>query len=274
VPAASVGLLVIATGRYLQFAEELFEDVARHLLPEASVTVNLFTDAPDEEVQALQTRSAAPINFIRVPPLRWPEASLYRYELFAEASSQIVGDVLVYLDSDIRIARPFLAGLTPERWAGGMAAVRHPGYYRRHGVRPRGAWETHKRSVAYVARWRRRCYVCGGVWMGLRDSVLAVSRELAERVRMDAAAGVTARWHDESHWNWWIANHKVHVLGPEYCWVAGYAWLAHLEPIVSAVDKGGDFVREETNAHTKARLTASAAPEADASRGYSPGAAE
>lgn len=262
--AASVGVLVIATGRYLDFAAELCADIDEHLLPGREVIVNLFTDAPAAETDLLRGRCKVPLNIITVPPLRWPEASLYRYELFTEYAPRLVGDLLIYMDADIRIARSFLGEIAPERWPGQIAAVRHPGYYRARSVRPRGAWETSRLSTAYVPPWRRRQYVCGGVWMGVRASVLEVSAALAERVRRDAAAGVTARWHDESHWNWWVAHRKVHVLGPEYCWVSDYPWLANLEPVVCAVDKGGDFVREQTDDTTRQALTAVRVPEAGA----------
>jgi len=252
--APPVGLLVIATGPYLRFAQELLGDVGDHLAREADVTVNLFTDASHADVRTLPTSRQLNLNVVPVPRLRWPEASLHRYELFTHAQADIAGEVLIYLDADIRIARPFLETLTPSEWAGGLAAVRHPGFYRRRALRRRGSWESHRASVAYVPPWRRRTYVCGGVWMGMRRPVLDASRELAERVRRDSAVGITAQWHDESHWNWWVAYRKVHLLGPEYCWVPDYPWLAHLDPLICAVDKGGAFVREQTDDAARGEL--------------------
>ena len=162
----SVGLLVIATGRYLAFAEDLLGDLDRLVDPSREVVVNLFTDAAAETVAALERRHTVGLQALPVPALRWPEASLYRYELFSRAAERIGGDVLVYLDADLRLRRDLTGLLRPAGWAGGMAAVRHPGFYRRRPVRPRGTWETRRASRAYVPAWRRRRYVCGGVWMG------------------------------------------------------------------------------------------------------------
>lgn len=251
----SVGLLVIATGPYVDFARDLLDDIGTHLIDDADVTINLFTDSSADELAARWgSDSASALNVLPVPALRWPEASLYRYELFTQAADLILGDELVYLDSDLRIVRPFLDQLTPDRWPGGLAAVRHPGYFRRHALRPRGTWETRPGSVAFVPRWKRHRYVCGGVWMGSRTAVLGMSRELAERVREDARAGVTAVWHDESHWNWWVANRPTAVLDPRFCYVPDYPWLAGMEPYILAVDKGADFVREETSDVARASL--------------------
>lgn len=243
----SVGALVIATGRYLSFAEELLADLDHLVSPHRDVVVNLFTDASPAAVSAVQERHRLQVTPHRVPALRWPEASLYRYELFAQAAARLEGDVLVYLDADLRVRKDFTALLDPAGWPGGMAAVRHPGFYRRHQMRPRGTWESRRTSQAYVPPWRRRRYVCGGVWMGTRAAFLDTSRQLAQRVRTDAAAGVTAKWHDESHWNWWVAHHRTRVLEPDWCWVPDYPWLDHLEPLIVAVDKGAQFQREPTS---------------------------
>lgn len=241
-----VGLLVIATGRYLDFAAQLLQDVDSVVARPESWVVNLFTDASAQDVTHLERRHRVHVNALPVPELRWPEASLYRYELFTRAADTVVGDVLVYLDADLRIRQDFAAALRPQEWRNGMAAVRHPGFYRRNQVRPRGTWETNRASRAYVPAWRRRRYVCGGVWMGRREAVLEMSRELASRVHDDAAAGITARWHDESHWNWWTAHHPAHLLEPSWCWVPDYPWLSHLDPMIVAVDKGHLFEREPT----------------------------
>ncbi|RKS80307.1 glycosyl transferase family 6 [Motilibacter peucedani] len=250
----SVGLLVIATGRYVQFADDLVRDVEEHLVDAAEVTLNLFTDAAPDELAARWPSRTVRLNVLPVPALRWPEASLYRYELFSRAGDDLVGDELVYLDSDLRIVRPFLDQVRPADWPGQLAAVRHPGYYRPRQVRPRGTWETRRESTARVPRWRQRRYVCGGVWMGSRGSVLGMSTELAEHVRTDASRGVTAVWHDESHWNWWVANRPTAVLDPRFCYVPDYPWLEGLDPYVLAVDKGASFVREATDASARTAL--------------------
>jgi N-acetylglucosaminyldiphosphoundecaprenol N-acetyl-beta-D-mannosaminyltransferase len=247
---SSLGLLIIATGRYLDFADTLLSDVDR-ILGDHDLVVNLFTDADPATVRRIQERHTVTINLLPVPKLRWPEASLYRYDLFTTSAADIRGDVLVYLDADLRLQRDFTPLLTPLSWPGQMAAVRHPGFYRQRRVRPRGTWENRRASQAYVPPLRRRRYVCGGVWAGERTALLDMSAQLAARVRVDIAAGVTARWHDESHWNWWVAHRPVQLLDPSWCYVPEYPWLSHLTPLILAVDKGHDFERENTSDEVK-----------------------
>jgi N-acetylglucosaminyldiphosphoundecaprenol N-acetyl-beta-D-mannosaminyltransferase len=245
-----LGLLIIATGRYLDFADTLLADVDT-VIGSGDVVANLFTDAEPAVVRRIQQRHEVSINALPVPKLRWPEASLYRYELFTTCAADIQGDVLVYLDADLRVQRDFTPLLTPLAWPGRMAAVRHPGFYRQRRLRPRGTWESRPVSQAYVPPHRRRNYVCGGVWAGERTALLGVSEELRARVRTDAGVGVTARWHDESHWNWWVANHPVELLDPSWCYVPDYPWLSHLVPLIVAVDKGHGFEREITSHDVK-----------------------
>jgi hypothetical protein len=255
----SLGLLVIATGRYLEFADMMITDLEA-VADTEDIVVNLFNDANAGRLRRLQDTHRVRVNSLPVPELRWPEASLYRYELFAGAASAIGGEHLVYLDADLRVRRDFTSLVTPESWPGGLAAVRHPGYYRPRQIRPRGTWETRRGSRAYVPPFRRRRYVCGGVWAGARSALLAMSEELAGRVRQDVAAGVTARWHDESHWNWWVAHHPVELLDPSWCHVPDYPWLSGLDPLIVAVDKGADFAREQTTDAVRRAVTDGQAP--------------
>lgn len=240
-----IGLLVIATGRYLSFARDLADDVDAVLPADVTVTMNILTDRV-EETQAWRPFSRLNTNVIEIAALRWPEASLLRYELFQSHWAQIHGDLLMYLDADLRVKQPFLGVFDALSTGAPLAAVRHPGYYGRGRRGPRGTWETNRRSRARVPRRLRRTYVCGGAWLGTRAAVGRLCQVLSARVTADRNAGVTAVWHDESHWNWWVASHPTTLLSPAYCFVPDYPWLAGIEPIIIAVDKGPDFVREST----------------------------
>ncbi len=248
-PDSPVGLLVIATGRYLEYAERLAEDVDRLLDARRPVVLNLLTDRVDE-AQAWSTGlRRLGVNVLPVPAWRWPEASLLRYRLFLDLWPRLQGDVLIYLDADLRATAPFVEPMVAAAGRHGLVAVHHPGFFR-PGWRPRrkvlGSWETSPESAAFVPEERRRTYVCGGVWLGMRDRVEELCRELDGRVARDRAAGVTAVWHDESHWNWYVAGHRVGRLSPSYCYVPDYPWLSRLPSVIAAVDKGPDFVREAT----------------------------
>ena len=258
-----VSLLTVATGRYLDYWKQQATDADRHLFPSAALQILVFTDRVAEARDLQDSLSRAEITVVPIAPLGWPEATAHRYELIAGAKDLISGDLLMHLDADMRIHGSVGEELDPASWVSGLALVRHPGFYRAglkswHPRQPRtvlrdvrmrvqvggiGAWEQRQQSRAYVERRRRRVYVCGGVWLGLREPFLNLAWNLAERTRIDATAGVMARWHDESHLNWFAAHHPVTLLDPRYCFVVGRTEETGLPCVIEAVDKGDNRVR-------------------------------
>ena len=42
---------------------------------------------------------------------------------------------------------------------------------------------------------------------------------MAEQIDADSTRGITAVWHDESHWNRYLVDHPPTLeLSPSYCW--------------------------------------------------------
>ena len=257
--------MTVATNRYITYWKRMAVGADRFLAPGVELDLHVFTDQADEVGDFQESLSRARIHVHRVPPLGWPEATLNRYEIFRDSWEQIRGDVVVHLDADMDVvARVSIE--SPEAWPNGVAFVRHPGFsrrglpagvggyltnpsmgfgdarlYLRYGAL--GTWETSKASAAYVPRRKRKVYVCGGTWMGLRDSLGAMIGELAQRTASDRDRGVVAVWHDESHLNWYAAHHRHATLSSEYCFAHGYANLNHLTPRIVAVDKGDNRTR-------------------------------
>lgn len=221
--------------------------------------ITVFTDRPDDARDHGNHLSRVELKVIEIPSIGWPDATLLRYRVFADHWDEIRGDVIMYLDADMLVASQCGSELKPESWINGVALVQHPGYYR--GQRPwilrlrhprlivtdlaalirneggTGQWEKSRASQAFVPLELRREYVCGGTWMGTRPVIKDLVNELAERTDIDTSAGVIARWHDESHLNWWAATHPHSTLGPEYCHDPGASHLQGIAPRIVAVVK-------------------------------------
>lgn len=252
-----VATFSVATGRYLEFWRDLVMGMDHFLFPEQEIEVHVFTDLP-EAALAIQGEVSARCTLVvhRVSSLGWPDATLLRYELIRDVLPQTQAQVCLHLDADLAFVDLVGPELTPGDWIGGLALVAHPGYW--HDGRPRslpdlrrrfaarrrsplgglGTWETRKESQARVPWSQRRIYICGGVWMGRTREFGRMAEELARRTRSDMAHGVTARWHDESHLNWYASQADVTVLSPAYCAVPSYPWLTGIAPRIVAVDKG------------------------------------
>jgi len=262
----SVGIVTIATNQYLEYWREMALSVERNLFPDQEVVMHVFTDrVVDAKSMALQF-SRVTVNVVEIDQLKWPEATLLRYEVFDAHRDFLQQDVIMHLDADMLVVDKVGPELWPFNWPGGIALVQHPGYRRPKGrnlallyIRnPRmlvidllttarlggiGSWEIESSSCAFIPRRLRRRYFCGGTWMGMREPFLAMVHELAQRVRADLDNGIIATWHDESHLNWFAAQNETGILGSEHCYAPNFPNLADLRPRIVAVDKGDERTR-------------------------------
>lgn len=249
----------VATGLYLEHWAQQAQDADTWLFPGQDVQLIVFTDQPEEAVEISGRLSRAQVTVQEVPPLRWPEATMQRYELIGSAAAIVRGKLLMHLDADMRITAPVGPELDPSGWSGGVALVQHPGFYRSPSLAKRlrssrtlasnvrlrmaheggiGQWERRVESRAYVEPRRRQTYVHGAVWFGQREPLLQMTAELAARTSEDLAHGIIARWHDESYLNWFAAYREPSILSPRYSYVQGYSQLRGVDHAISSVDKG------------------------------------
>ena len=263
---ASVGVMTVATNRYIEYWAAMATSADEHLFPGHRLVLHVFTDQVERAREAAATLTRAEVDVVEIEPLRWPEATLLRYEIFDAHSYALNEDILIHLDADMIVVRDTGAELTPRDWRGGIALVRHPGYRRpaqparlaMYARNPHmtasdvrsilrlggiGSWETDPVCRAFVPKPDRRKYVCGGTWMGRKESLRPLIHELAVRTRADLNEGRIAVWHDESHLNWFASRHDVTLLGSEYCFAPGFPNLVGLDAIIIAVDKGDERTR-------------------------------
>lgn len=250
----------IATGKYTEYLVASIESY-RSLRIETPIQWVILTDDVPGMRSKLEDNVLLQFTFIEIPSLGWPDATLLRYELISSVESTIVGPVIVYLDADMRfVTTPTF--LEPNWQASAsLTFTLHPGFYVRNlrsllsltYQSPRtfirflkvrlsekgfGTWENRRTSAAFVSKNERKNYVCGGIWFGERDKVLGMCKILSSRTKIDSASGIVARFHDESHLNWFITQiSDLDLLPPENCFAEGYANLKELTVRVIAVEK-------------------------------------
>lgn len=256
----SLGIISVATNIYLEYWKSQARSVADHVVPEIDVVLHIFTDQPEEAERFGAELSNVTVVGHRIPAYRWPEATLYRYRIFNVERDSLTQDLLMYLDADMLVHQRLEVCELETPTGSGVTLVLHPGYFRPGLVQriigyfasPKlaisdgystlknggiGAWDSNPESKAFVPRELRKQYFCGGTWWGYRADFLALVSELDQRVTQDELAGVMAKWHDESHINWWGANHQHQTKNPSYCYSVAYFWLKGLPMIIQAVDK-------------------------------------
>lgn len=257
----SVGVCSIATNDYISLWSDMAKSADQVFTRESNVTFHVFTDQIDVCNKEIREFKNIQCKVHRIDALIWPAATLDRYKVFFESRNVLLEDFLVHIDADMLIHKDFILELENFKLNQEITCVAHPGYWRQqltsrssHSVLRRakdlilvlrfgalGAWETNPISTAFVPRLSRKDYVCGGVWMGNRSAFLDLCETLYKNVEIDHLRKVTAKWHDESHLNYWIATHEFNLLPPSFCFSKDYPHLSELENIIEAVTKEVKF---------------------------------
>ena len=233
----NIGVLVIATNKYIRFLEPLVESINKYFLTGHSVTVFCFTNIMDHVV---------PDNVILIEQehMPWPLPTLKRFEIFYKHRDKYENiDILYYLDADMRIndyvGDEFLPGDKE------LVAVIHPGY-RRDFLQ---SFERRPQSHACVD-WNHYVYHCGGVQGGKKDSYLKACEILSNNILDDMKRQIVAIWHDESHWNkYLISNPDIYKeLDCDYCYPESQIedpnrWNLPYKKIIIALHKNPDELR-------------------------------
>ena len=227
--ADHVGLLVVATGRYIHFVEPLLQSADRHFLPNQDVTYFVFTDQNID----FYDRVARPIVRIEQQRLGWPYDTMMRlamYHVHADAYEAV--DYLYACDADM-----LFVDTVGDEILGTLVATQHPGF-----VGKRGSYETRPASNAYVAPHEGERYYAGGFNGGKKEAFLALAQTVAHNVEKDLDQQIVAVWHDESHINrYFIDNVPDVMLSPSYCYPE--SWQLPYHKRLLALDKNHSEMR-------------------------------
>lgn len=226
---------VIATNKYIEFVQPLVDSLDKYFLIDHKLTVNVFSDS-----KGIKGTERVSIIEHTIPAYKFPEATLLRYHIMTSITYDT--DYIFYLDADMLI-NDFVG----EEILGDLVAVRHPGFY------ISGEWgsnNTPKGSTAYLEPINRVKYYAGGFQGGSSDVYLKVIKKLAANIDIDTANGLMADYHDETHWNHFLATTflPIHELTPEYCmpqaWAKRvYSKIQHLPAKILALEKDFNYYR-------------------------------
>jgi histo-blood group ABO system transferase len=225
----SVGIIVLATGRYRRFLPQLVESAETHV----SGLERIFALVDDDRSVGLGPLVTT-LHWDHAP---WPLPTLLRYEAITRHSQAMTGvDCLLYVDVDMRFVAPF--ELPP---LDGLFAVQHPGCIDLPSDQL--PFERDPLSRAFVPSGTGDRYVCGGIQGGETRRYLTACAEMARWIDDERASGRVPIWHDESIWNRWCIEDP-----PELVLSANYCWPEHRSggnPVLVALDKTHGYWRAE-----------------------------
>jgi len=230
-----VGLLIVATGKYIQWMQPLIDSADKHFLPDQEVIYFVFSDCKmhlyDNEVNLKSQRSIIMLQHER---LGWPHDTMMRpavYYRYREFLSRM--DYLFATDVDM-----LFVDTVGNEILGNLVATQHPGF-----VGKRGTYETRRSSAAYVAPYEGTCYFAGGFNGGTAKEYLKLCKTVTDNIEKDRVNNIIAVWHDESHINrYFIDNPPDVILSPSYCYPE--SWHLPYKKRLLALDKNHAEVRK------------------------------
>ena len=227
-------ILTIATNKYLQFVEKLYEDISEKFCPGAEINCLLFTDHEIEECG-----DNVRVHYIDHEP--WPMPTLKRYNYFVKEKDFILEhDYCFYFDADMRIDGVVEA----EEVCGDLVATRHG--YQSLSDPASQTFDRNPKSLAYVPFDQKTVsYYAGGFNGGKTESFMEMAEVIANNVNKDLEKGVVALWHDESHMNrYLIDNPPALQLTPTYCYAEEFYGTDYpYEPKIIALKKNHNELR-------------------------------
>lgn len=222
----NIGLLIMATGKYISFVEPLIQSAETYFCQGHHVTYFVFTDGGLEESD----------NVVKInqPRLGWPFDTMMRYEVYYKSKDLLLKqDYLFACDADM-----LFSGVVGDEILGERVATQHPGF-----VGKRGSYETNPLSLACVYDWEGSQYFAGGFYGGTSAEVINICKTNSGNIEIDLSNGIIAVWHDESHWNRYLINHPPTViLTPSYCYPE--SWNLPYPKKLLALDKNHKEMRE------------------------------
>ena len=151
-----VAVLNVATGKYIDYFEQLKDSVEENFFNEDEVDIFLFTDTDREYGDNVKK--------IKIERGGWPNDTLYRYHYFLMAKEELMKyDLLLYLDVDLKVVSK-----VGREMVGDLVAVQHPGFY----GKTNGTYERRRTSTAYVPATIKAPYYCGGLQGGRPEHYL------------------------------------------------------------------------------------------------------
>jgi len=198
-----IGLLIIATNKYIKFLNNLLVSANAFFCSSHEVTFFIFTDRKIEINKNIKHKI---INTTHKP---WPWMTLGRYEIFYNNKNELSKmDYLYYCDVDMKFVSEVGSEILGDR-----VATQHPGYVGR-----RGTPETNPKSLACIRDDEPMTYFAGGFNGGSSAEYLKMCNIISTNIQKDFENGIIAIWHDESHMNrYFVNNAPTVILSSEYC---------------------------------------------------------
>ena len=198
-------ILTIATNKYIQFVEDLYDNIEENFLNGHEIEGLIFTE---HEVETSDN-----IKISQIDHESWPMPTLKRYNYFMKEAEHISKyDYCFYFDVDMG-----LVAKVGDEVLSDLVATMHP--YQSFSPKEQRSYDRNPLSLAYVSPGDEgEHYYAGGFNGGKTEEFLKMSKVISDRVTKELERDIIPLWHDESHMNrYLIDNPPSLTLTPSYC---------------------------------------------------------
>lgn len=219
-------LLIIATNKYTEFLHNLCNSADMYFCNNYDVEYFIFTNKTD-----LKLITKRPYKIFEINHESWPNVTLKRYHIFSKYKEKILEkNYVYYCDSDMK----FVNNIKNEIFSDKVVTI-HPGFYNKNLNQL--TYERNKNSTAYISYNSGKKYYAGGFNGGKSEYFLKMSEIIKNNVDIDLKNNIIAKWHDESHLNYYynILESPTLELSPSYCYPE--SWNIPFDKKILALDK-------------------------------------
>ena len=237
-----IGILLIATRRYFDYIAPLYASIDKYFLTAHKRAYFLFTDSKAPLPSGVQR--------ISVKHKKWPYMTLHRYHFFLSIAERIRAqkiEVLYFFDADMQVIQHVGDEILPTKKHPLVCVIKEAF----HGQPGCGLHERNSTSTACIHPHERYpYYIVGGFQGGHTETYLAAAQAIKKNIDIDEQKGMVAVWHDESHWNRYMASytHLFKFLDPNYCFpnhVVGRADRLQYKPKILSLRKKDSWIRNQ-----------------------------
>lgn len=191
-----IAVITLATNNYKSFLKPLWSSINKYFVPRAKKDFYFFTD---EKLEWFDES----IKWFHINHEPWPYITLKRFEFISQCVNDLKHyDYVVYLDSDMEFVDTL-----PEFEIRNKKffAVCHPSVINNINFWP---VETNTLSSAYIPERHNCVYVQGCVWGSKGEFIGQMVQELKNNIELDLKNNIVSVWHDESHLNKFMVDHR------------------------------------------------------------------
>lgn len=196
-----IAILYIATGSYITFWDDFYQNMEEKFLPDMPKTYFVFTD---------DTSKTFPRNVVKIhqKKLPWPQITLMRFHFFQKIETALKNyDYIYFLNANMmpiqKVGSEILP--TPDQ---GIVVTQHPGYYKQRNP-DYFTYDRNPESKAYIPYGKGRYYVAGGFNGGTQKAFMQLINDLVKWTDEDLKKGIIPVFHDESYLNRYLIDYML-----------------------------------------------------------------